>query len=68
FPYMHDGRLYSLYKVVDHYTSGIEKSATLDPILEKPMVFSEDEKNDLVYFLHALKDTSFLNDKRFSQP
>ncbi|MEP6583393.1 MAG: cytochrome c peroxidase [Ginsengibacter sp.] len=68
FPYMHDGRLYSLYKVIDHYTSGIQPSPTLDSLLRKPIILSTAEKNDLVYFLHTLKDTSFLNDKRFSQP
>lgn len=68
FPYMHDGRLYSLYKVVDHYTSGIQVSPTLDSALRKPIILSPAEKNDLIYFLHTLKDTSFLNNKRFSQP
>ncbi len=68
FPYMHDGRLYSLYKVVDHYTSGIQTGPTLDSVLRRPIVFSDAEKNDLVYFLHTLKDTSFLNNKRFAQP
>jgi cytochrome c peroxidase len=68
FPYMHDGRLYSLYDVIDHYSKGIQQSATLDSSLKKGIPFSEDEKNDIIYFLHTLKDTIFLNDKRFSQP
>ena len=68
FPYMHDGRLYSLYDVIDHYSKGIQQSATLDSSLRKGIPFSEEEKNDIIYFLHTLKDTTFLNDKRFSQP
>jgi cytochrome c peroxidase len=68
FPYMHDGRLYSLYNVIDHYSKGIVQSATLDSSLRKGIPFTEQEKNDIVYFLHTLKDTSFLNNKRFSQP
>ncbi len=68
FPYMHDGRLYSLYDVIDHYSKGIQQSATLDSSLRKGIPFSEDEKDDIIYFLHTLKDTTFLNDKRFSQP
>ncbi|MEO6221122.1 MAG: hypothetical protein ABIO81_11885 [Ginsengibacter sp.] len=67
FPYMHDGRLYSLYKVIDHYTSGIQVGPTLDSSLRRPIIFTKSEKNDLVYFLHTLKDTSFLKDERFSQ-
>lgn len=68
FPYMHDGRLYSLYNVIDHYSNGIEKSTTLDSSLINGISFTEAEKNDIVYFLHTLKDTSFINNKRFSQP
>ncbi|MEO8112598.1 MAG: cytochrome c peroxidase [Ginsengibacter sp.] len=68
FPYMHDGRLYSLYKVVDHYRKGIVQSATLDSSLQKPFNITDVERDELVYFLHTLKDTSFLKNKRFSQP
>ncbi len=68
FPYMHDGRLYSLYKVVDHYRTGIVQSATLDSSLRKPFNITDAERDELVYFLHTLKDTAFLNNKRFSQP
>ena len=68
FPYMHDGRLYSLYKVVDHYRKGIVPGPTLDSSLRKPPDITDAERDDLVYFLHTLKDTSFLKDKRFSQP
>lgn len=68
YPYMHDGRLYSLYNVIDHYSKGIQMSPTLDSSLRKGIPFTTEEKNDLIYFLHTLKDTSFLNNKRFSQP
>jgi cytochrome c peroxidase len=68
FPYMHDGRLYSLYKVVDHYRNGIQISHTLDSSLVNPISMTDSDRDALVYFLHTLKDTSFLKDKRFSQP
>lgn len=68
FPYMHDGSLYSLYNVIDHYSKGIQQSATLDSTLRKEIPFTEEEKTDIVYFLKTLKDTSFLNNKRFAQP
>ena len=68
FPYMHDGRLYSLRKVIEHYSSGIQMSSTLDSSLRNGIPFTTDEKDDLIYFLYTLKDTLFLKDKRFSQP
>ncbi len=68
FPYMHDGRLYSLYKVVDHYRKGIQLSPTLDSSLRKPINMTDADRDALVYFLHTLKDTSFLKEKRFAQP
>jgi len=68
FPYMHDGRLYSLYKVIDHYSKGIQQSPTLDSSLRKRIPFTDQEKTDIVYFLHTLNDTTFEKIKRFSQP
>ena len=68
FPYMHDGRLYSLYNVIDHYSKGIQQSPTLDSSLRKGIPFTDQEKTDIVYFLHTLNDTAFEKNKRFSQP
>ncbi len=68
FPYMHDGRIYSLYQVIDHYRSDIVQSPTLDSSLRKGIPFTDKEKEDIVLFLHTLTDTTFLHDKRFSQP
>lgn len=68
FPYMHDGRLYSLYNVIDHYSKGIQESPTLDSSLRKGIPFTTQEKNDIVYFLHTLNDTTFEKNKNFSQP
>lgn len=67
-PYMHDGRFYSLSEVIEHYRTGIQQSPTLDSSLRKGIEFTKLEKYDLILFLRTLKDTSFLKDKRFSQP
>ena len=67
-PYMHDGRLYSLGQVIEHYRTGIQQSATLDPSLENGMEFTKLEKYDLIQFMATLTDTAFLKNKRFSQP
>lgn len=66
FPYMHDGRIYSVPQVIDHYTTKIDTSqATLDPLLKTRMKFSRQEKTDLTYFLYTLTDSSFLKDPRY---
>lgn len=67
-PYMHDGRIYSLQSVVDHYNTGIQQSATLDPLLKNGIKLNRLEKYDLVLFLYTLTDSSFLKDKRFGPP
>lgn len=64
-PYMHDGRFSSLDRAIEHYTSGIQTSETLDPILQKPIVLSPREKHDLRYFLHTLTDSSFIQNPAY---
>lgn len=67
-PYMHDGRFYSLESVIDHYTTGIVESNTLDPILKNKIPLDRREKYDLLKFLYTLTDSSFLKDERFAAP
>jgi len=73
-PYMHDGRFESLEQVVEHYSSGIQSSPTLQPFLRNndgsaiQYQFSEQEKQALVAFLKTLSDSSFLEDPKFSNP
>lgn len=52
-PYMHDGRLATLLQVVDFYDQGGTPNPYLDPVI-KPLNLSNQEKEDLVEFLHAL--------------
>lgn len=70
-PYMHDGRLYTLEAVLDHYSSGVENSSTLDPILKRNgmlgIALTAPEKTQLIAFLKTLTDTQYLTDKRFSE-
>ena len=67
FPYMHDGRIYSLYQVLDHYRKGIITSQpTLDSSLRNRITMTDKEKNDVVYFLYTLTDSSFLKNRRFA--
>jgi cytochrome c peroxidase len=68
YPYMHDGRFKKLSQVLDHYTQGIQPSATLAPQLQKTMVLSPNEKVDLVAFLLTLSDKGFVFNKGFGYP
>jgi cytochrome c peroxidase len=67
FPYMHDGRFYTLGQVLEHYRTGIQTNQpNLDPLLAKGFSFSNKDKYDLLYFLHTLTDTSFVHNPRFA--
>lgn len=68
YPYMHDGRFWNLTQVLDHYSTNIQNSNTLDPLLKNKIPLTATEKFNLIYFLGTLSDTSFTKDKRFEQP
>jgi|ERR1051326_5484533 cytochrome c peroxidase len=67
-PYMHDGRFKTLEEVIDHYTTGVRRSATLDPNLAKHpdggVPLSGADKRALVAFLKTLTDERFRNDSK----
>lgn len=76
-PYMHDGRFESLEEVLEHYSSGIQYSPTLDVRFRgigsgnttvRQMDLTEEEKEGLIAFLHTLTDEEFLRDEKFSDP
>lgn len=71
--YMHDGRFKTLEEVVEHYNSGVRKSAWLDPIMTKAgketgLNLTSSEKADLVAFLKSLTDETFINNPAHSNP
>jgi cytochrome c peroxidase len=70
-PYMHDGRLFTLEAVLEHYNSGVVNSGTLDPILNKNgtlgIPLTATEKTNIITFLKTLTDNQYLTDKRFSE-
>lgn len=68
-PYLHDGRVFSISQVIDHYRSGIiTGQPSLDPILKNRISISNQEKADLLQFLYTLTDREFLADPRFEAP
>ncbi|ODT53485.1 MAG: cytochrome-c peroxidase [Niastella sp. SCN 39-18] len=65
-PYMHDGSIGYITKVLEHYRTGIDTtSAILDPLLKNKINLSNRQRDELLYFLFALTDTSFTKSKRF---
>ncbi|SEW43777.1 cytochrome-c peroxidase [Chitinophaga arvensicola] len=70
-PYMHDGRLYSLSGVLQHYAAEVTDMPTLDPLLKtngKPgIALTAEEQQQLLAFLNTLNDRQFIRDKRFSE-
>lgn len=70
-PYMHDGRFISLEAVLNHYSSGIVNSATLDPSLNNNgnlgIPLTSLEKTKIIAFLKTLTDNQYLTDTRFSE-
>jgi cytochrome c peroxidase len=70
-PYMHDGRLLTLDAVFDHYTTNVQATQNLDPILQQGSILgiplTAQEKSDIKAFLKTLDDKSFLLDKKLSE-
>lgn len=61
YPYMHDGRFWTLDQVIEHYSQGVQHSSTLNPLLHEPMQFTSAQKEQLIAFLYTLSDFSLLN-------
>lgn len=68
FPYMHNGSLNTLDKVLNHYASGVKNSPTLDPLLNGGIQLSTQEKADIISFLRTLTDHKFVTNKEFADP
>jgi cytochrome c peroxidase len=66
-PYMHDGRFETLEEVLDHYAGGGHNVVNEDPNIQ-PFTLTEQQKADMIAFLHALTDTSFTQNPAFSNP
>ena len=61
---MHDGSYRTLNDVLDSYQRGGSGHWNQDPLIEK-IVFSNEEKEDLLAFLKTLTDDSFLTNESF---
>ena len=71
-PYMHDGRFNTISEVIDHYNSGGHhvgdlNEDTVDNLME-PQGLSERNKQQLILFLEALTDSTFIKNPAFQSP
>ena len=70
-PYMHDGRFFTLEAVLNHYSSGVVNSSTLDASLTNSgalgIPLSASEKSKLIAFLKTLTDNEFLTNPKYAE-
>jgi cytochrome c peroxidase len=77
-PYMHDGRFKTLEEVLDHYSDHVQMASPNldnnliqginDPPFGTHMDLTATEKKQVIAFLKTLTDSTFITDKRFSDP
>lgn len=71
-PYMHDDRFTTLEEVVDFYSEGVVYSDTTDTLIPNfaggGLGLDAGERADLVAFLRALTDETFLTDPELAAP
>ncbi len=68
-PYMHDGRFQTLDEVVSFYMDSVAfSSPNLDPTMLKNRTLTSTEKDDLLAFLKAITDSSFVSNPAFTAP
>lgn len=66
-PYFHDGRTNTLEQILNHYTSNIPETGTIDNGLRGGLALSADDKTKIIAFLKSLTDNTFIKDTRFSE-
>lgn len=68
-PYMHDGRFTTLDEVIEHYSTGVHVSPTIDPLMEFAnqggVQLDAQQKQLLKAFLLTLTDTLFVTNPNF---
>ena len=71
-PYMHDGRFADLGEVVNHYSTGLVESPTIDPLMEFAhqggVQLDAQERQLLITFLKTFTDQQFINNPDFQDP
>lgn len=68
YPYMHDGRFFTIDQVLNHYTDGIQAHANLDGSLINGISLTTEEKKQLKRFLETLNDYELMDSKLLREP
>jgi cytochrome c peroxidase len=66
-PYMHNGSFQTLEEVLEHYNSGGKPSPNRDPLL-RPLGLTDEQKEQVLTFIHTLTDTTFVNNPAYQSP
>lgn len=66
--YMHDGRFGTIAQVINHYRTGVQNSATVDPLVQGGINITNIEATDLSVFLKTLSDSSILSNPKYRMP
>lgn len=67
-PYMHDGRFNTLNEVMEHYSNPKKFAPNTAKEMYEIGRLSPTDKKNIILFLNTLTDSSFVTDKRFSEP
>lgn len=71
-PYMHDGRFKTIEEVLNHYTNSVKYTESLSPFLmqngKMGITINNEEKQQIIAFLHTLTDEDFISRKSLSNP
>lgn len=68
YPYMHDGRFFTIDQVLEHYNSGIQAHPNLDPSLQNGIPLTAADKTSLKAFFETLTDYELMGNKLLAEP
>jgi len=71
-PYMHDGRFATLEEVLNFYSTGLQMSETIDPLMKNASSggagLTPEEQDKIIAFLKTLTDEAFITNTYFGPP
>lgn len=68
YPYMHDGRFFTIDQVLEHYNSGVQAHPNLDASLQGGIPLSATDKTNLKRFFETLTDYELMDNKLIAEP
>jgi cytochrome c peroxidase len=67
YPYTHDGRYYSLDRMIDHYRNDVVLDFNTDALVRNKISITATEKAGLIAFIKTLTDTTFTKNVKFAE-